>query len=113
VLHQVGVSFDLYCDARKHKITILIFFFLEIRAERRQKSISVEFSLTFSHRASHIYTYIYIYIYRTVVQQLDRGSFLYIYSTNIFNYLFRLSLAIFVYSSTKCRVFPNVTLLGS
>ena len=22
VLHQVGVSFDLYCDARKHKIRI-------------------------------------------------------------------------------------------
>jgi len=24
VLHQVGVSFDLYCDARKHKIKIRI-----------------------------------------------------------------------------------------
>ena len=26
VLHQVGVSFDLYYDARKHKIKIYIFF---------------------------------------------------------------------------------------
>ena len=26
VLHQVGVSFDLYCDARKHKIRILALF---------------------------------------------------------------------------------------
>ena len=25
MLHQVGVSFDLYYDARKHKIKILIF----------------------------------------------------------------------------------------
>ena len=24
VLHQVGVSFDLYCDARKHKIKIIL-----------------------------------------------------------------------------------------
>jgi len=27
VLHQVGVSFDLYYDARKHKITILLSLF--------------------------------------------------------------------------------------
>ena len=26
VLHQVGVSFDLYCDARKQKIEILYMF---------------------------------------------------------------------------------------
>jgi len=25
VLHQVGVSFDLYCDARKHKIKIYVY----------------------------------------------------------------------------------------
>ena len=52
-------------------------------------------------------------IYRTDVPLLHRVRFLYIQSTNIFNIFFRLSLAIFVYSSTKCRVFPNVTLLGS
>jgi len=52
-------------------------------------------------------------IYRTDVPLLPRVLFLYIYSTNIFNYFFRLSLTIFVYSSTKCRVFPNVILLGS
>ena len=61
--------------------------------------------LTFRHHAS--------YIYRTDVPLLPRVHFLYIKSTNIFNYFFRLSLAIFVYSSTKCRIFPNVTLLGS
>jgi hypothetical protein len=33
-------------------------------------------------------------------------------STNIFYHLFRLTLAIFVHSSTKCRVFANITLLG-
>jgi hypothetical protein len=27
VLHQVGVSFDLYCDARKHKIKIYVIEF--------------------------------------------------------------------------------------
>ena len=32
---------------------------------------------------------------------------------NICNYFFRLSLTIFVYSSTKYRIFSNVTLLGS
>jgi len=52
-------------------------------------------------------------IYRTDVPLLPRILFTYIQSPNIFNYFFRLSLAIFVYSSTKCRVFPNVTHLGS
>ena len=38
----------------------------------------------------------------------------YIFSQQIYIYIFfSLSLAIFVYSFTKCRVFPNVTLLGS
>jgi hypothetical protein len=38
----------------------------------------------------------------------------YIFSQQIYLiFFFRLSLTIFVYSSTKCRVFPNVTLLGS
>ena len=39
----------------------------------------------------------------------------YIFSQQIYFiiFFFRLSLTIFVYSSTKCRVFPNVTLLGS
>ena len=37
----------------------------------------------------------------------------YIFSQQIYLIIFfRLSLAIFFYSSTKCRVFPNVTLLG-
>ena len=44
-------------------------------------------------------------IYRTGVPLVPRERFLYIYSTNIFNYIFRLSLTIFVYSSPKCRVF--------
>ena len=52
-------------------------------------------------------------IYRTDVPLLPTVLFLYIQSTDIFNYFFRRSLIIFVYSSTKCRVFPNVTLLGS
>jgi len=52
-------------------------------------------------------------IYRTDVPLLPRVLFLYIRSTNIFNYFFRLSFIIFVYSPTKCRVFPNITLLGS
>jgi hypothetical protein len=52
-------------------------------------------------------------IYRTDVPLLPRVRFLYIQSKNIFNYFFRLSLTIFVYSSIKCRVFPNVILLGS
>ena len=40
--------------------------------------------------------------------------FKYIFSQQInLTIFFRLSLAIFLYSSTKCRVFPNVTLLGS
>jgi hypothetical protein len=39
---------------------------------------------------------------------------LYIFSQQIYLiYFFRPSLAIFVYSSTKCLVFHNVTLLGS
>ena len=50
-------------------------------------------------------------IYRTDVPLLPRVRFLYIQSINIFNYLFRLSLAISIYSSTKCRVFPNITFL--
>jgi len=38
----------------------------------------------------------------------------YIFSQQIYLIIFFiLSLTIFVYSSTKCRVFPNVTLLGS
>ena len=52
-------------------------------------------------------------IYRTDGPLLPTVVFLYIQSKNIFNYFFRVSLTIFVYSSTKCRVFPNVTLLGS
>ena len=53
-------------------------------------------------------------IYRTDVPFLPRVRFLYIYLVNKYiNYFFRLSLAIFVYSSTKCRVFPNVTRLRS
>jgi len=47
------------------------------------------------------------------VPLLPRVYFLYIQLTNMFNFFFRLSLAIFVYSSTKCLVFPNVTLLSS
>ena len=49
----------------------------------------------------------------TDVPLLPRVRFLYIKSTNIFNYFFGLSVTTFVYSSTKCRVFPDVTLLGS
>ena len=64
------------------------------------------FHLTFMYHAS------YIYIGQTY-RYSPEYSFLYIQSTNIFNYFFRLSLTIFIYSSTKCRVFPNVTLLGS
>ena len=52
-------------------------------------------------------------IYRTDVPLLPTVHFLYIQSTDIFNYSFGLCLAIFVYSSTKFRVFPNFTLLGS
>jgi len=38
----------------------------------------------------------------------------YIFSQQIYLIIFfGLSLTIFVYSSTKCRVFPNVTVLGS
>ena len=51
-------------------------------------------------------------IYRTDVPLLTRVGFLCIQSTNTFNYFFTLSLAIFVYPSTKCRVFPNATLIG-
>jgi len=52
-------------------------------------------------------------IYRTDVPLLPTVLFLYIQSTNIFNYFFRLSLTIFVYSSTECLVSPYVALLGS
>jgi len=38
----------------------------------------------------------------------------YIFSQQVYLIIFfRLSLTIFIYSSTKCRVFPNDTLLGS
>jgi hypothetical protein len=38
----------------------------------------------------------------------------YVFSRQIYLIIFfRFSLTIFVYSSKKCRVFPNVTLLGS
>ena len=53
------------------------------------------------------------YIYRTDVPLLPRVLFLYIQSTNIFNYFFRLSLIIFVYYSTKCRVFPSISYFPS
>ena len=56
---------------------------------------------------------IHIPIYRTDVPLLPIVRFLYIQSINIFNYVFGLFLTIFVYSSTKYRVFRNVTLLGS
>ena len=53
-------------------------------------------------------------IYRTDVPLLPRVDFLYILSIDIFHYFFfSLSLTIFVHFCTKCRVFPNVTLLGS
>ena len=43
-----------------------------------------------------------------------QGTLFYIFSQQIYlTNFFRLSLTIFVYSSTKCRAFPNVTLLGS
>jgi len=52
-------------------------------------------------------------IYRTDVPLLPTVRF-FIYSVNKYiNFFFGLSRTIFVYSSTKCRVFPNVTLLGS
>jgi len=46
-------------------------------------------------------------IYGTDVPLLPTVRFLYIQSINIFNYFFRLSLTIFVYSSTKYCVFTN------
>jgi hypothetical protein len=54
-------------------------------------------------------------IYRTDVPLLPRVP-LFIYLVNKYIelfFFFRFSLAISVYSSTKCCVFPNVTLLGS
>ena len=60
--------------------------------------------LTFRHHAS------YIQGRRTATPQ----STLFVYSVNKHLIIFfRLPLTSFVYSSTKCRVFPNVTLLGS
>ena len=72
VLHQVGVSFDLYCDARKHKIKILIrhfskpaqsniahtnFFFIEFLQEeinlmlcKRHISVTVLCNSDIQHR---------------------------------------------------------------
>ena len=38
MLHQVGVSFDLYYDARKHKIKILSPYFLAHTFLRQKKS---------------------------------------------------------------------------
>ena len=67
--------------------------------------ISIMRRLTFRHHAS------YIQDRRTATPQST--LFIYIQSTNIFNYFFSLSLTIFMYSFTKCRVFPNVILLGS
>ena len=52
-------------------------------------------------------------LYMTDVPLLPSVCFLYILSTNVFNYFSILSLAIFVHSSTKCCIFHNVTLLGS
>jgi len=43
VLHQVGVSFDLHCDARKHKIKIkrrdvyIVKYFLGFSSHRTEK----------------------------------------------------------------------------
>ena len=51
-------------------------------------------------------------IYRTDVPLLPRST-LFIYLVNKYIYFFRLTLTIFIYSSTECRVFPNVTLLGT
>ena len=67
--------------------------------------------LTFRHHTSYIYIYIYI---GQTYRSSPEWTF-YIFSQQIYYLIifFRLSLTIFVYSSTKCRVFPNVTLLGS
>ena len=61
--------------------------------------------LTFRHRAS------YIYDTRTATPQSK--LFIYLVNKYISLFFFRLSLTIFVYSSTKCRAFTNITLLGS
>jgi hypothetical protein len=52
-------------------------------------------------------------IYRTDVPLLPTVRFYIVIQQIYLIIFFRISLAIFVYSSTKCRVFPNVTLLGS
>jgi len=44
VLHQVGVSFDLYCDARKHKIKIESFKVLEVTNPVQKKPHEMTFS---------------------------------------------------------------------
>ena len=68
------------------------------------RGLHVQYTLTFRHHAS------YIQGRQTVPSQ----STLVMYLVNKYiQFSFRISLAIFVYSSTKCRVFPNVTLLGS
>jgi len=50
------------------------------------------------------------------IRQTCRSSpeyYFYIFSQQIYLIFFLISLTISVYSSTKCRVFPNATLLGS
>jgi len=39
VLHQVGVSFDLYYDARKHKIKIKYWLTKNVYRERERESV--------------------------------------------------------------------------
>ena len=50
-------------------------------------------------------------IYRTDYRYSTLNTF-YVFSQKTYLIIFGLSLTIFVNSSTKCRVFPNVTLLG-
>ena len=59
----------------------------------------------------NLYAPCILYIGQTY--RYSQEYFFYIFSEQIYLIFFRLSLTIFIYSSTKYRVFPNVTLLGS